>query len=498
MHTNIDLKWNLKLDLIPELGVILRCLKKKLSSCRRSLARKVTKAKKSKLKSIITPPESTTRTNYFSLYYPTRLLYLFNLLLYITLISSTKEQFATADDSGAAPQFDIGALASIASNIGSNPQIMGLVSSLFNQNASQKQTGSLSNSNGPNTTPLQPQQQALQLNAADAPLVSSSTDQDTSANPFVQDSLSNQASGNDSPLRRGLQNKQQLISVGAQQNDPSSKANAGAASSPPSNALSGIMSMLPSVLPNLNLGGLGSLLGQAGLSKTHSSSSTSPTSTSNPSSNFISISSQTSSPAVAAVASNGSPTTSAILPPSIPATMSQVTLPTNSAQSVINQVLTAYASGQIPNELIQLGLSGRVPSQIIELALSGQVPPQLIQMVITGQVPMSTINAFLATMQSSPTGSDQQQQQQSGGSRVRNSAPSAPSSSSAHSNNHSSATRSIFETLFGSLPLSSSSSNASITVPTLLGPLPIPRPSVRKIGKMVGGTITNVASMIPF
>jgi len=177
----------------------------------------------------------------------------------------------------------------------------------------------------------------------------------------------------------------------------------------------------------------------------------------------------------------------------------------NPAQAVINQVLSAYAAGQIPNELIQLGLSGRVPPQIIELALSGQVPPQLIQMVITGQIPMTTINAFLNAMQASASNAGPSPQQMPVQTQPMSRAgpmnPQGFFGDGFSSTGLFSTTKALFEALFGLNRNKQNQQQQGVSVPTLLGTIPLKMPSmpnVRSLGQMVGGTITNVASMIPF
>lgn len=154
------------------------------------------------------------------------------------------------------------------------------------------------------------------------------------------------------------------------------------------------------------------------------------------------------------------------------------------AQQVINQILTAYAKGQIPNEMVQLSLSGRVPPQIIELSLSGQVPPQVIQMVITGKVPMETINAFLDAMTSTENKSASNSTQIFPGAQLLSQV----------------STKYIFESLFGK----NRNKDSTLMVPTLLGAVPVQIPSiptlsnVKKFGQIIGNTISNVAAMFPF
>lgn len=136
-----------------------------------------------------------------------------------------------------------------------------------------------------------------------------------------------------------------------------------------------------------------------------------------------------------------------------------------------------------------------MPPQIIELALSGQVPIEMINMVIKGQIPMQTINAFLSAIQqmqqqpaSAPTSSST-----GSGAAAAGGKPSTPGVFAA--------TRALFEALFGLNNRNKDPSKPGITVPTLIGPIPLKMPSlpnVRSIGQMVGGTITNFSSMIPF
>lgn len=390
-----------------------------------------------------------------------------------------------ADDSAAAPALDIGALASLASNLGSNPQIMNLVSSFLNPNGGQQKpsVGSA------NTIGSGGGIQSDLGNASD--LESNSID------------LTSRQSGTGEPLRRGTrpvmeQQQQQtqaksipdpmpdtvtqpeMINTIQKPTSSSAISQSGATSAASSsNPLSGLMSMLPNVLSGMSGGSgggmnLGSLTSLLGLNKP---ASTSTVSSSSRSSDLESgLGSKSNVPAQSTGTSVQTTSAGPI-----------------SAQQVINQVLTAYASGQIPNELIQLSLSGRVPPQIIELALSGQVPMEMIKMVITGQVPMSTINTFLGAIQPPQAALTTQQ----AGPRVSNQKVSNPGVFST--------TRSLFEALFGlgrfKDPNHPESNKSGINLPTLMGPIPLKVPSLpnmRSIGQLVGGTITNFSSMIPF
>lgn len=67
-------------------------------------------------------------------------------------------------------------------------------------------------------------------------------------------------------------------------------------------------------------------------------------------------------------------------------------------------------------------------------------------------------------------------------------------------------TRTVLEALFsnsGRWASQQKSDPPSIKVPTILGPIPVQLPTtalsnMRRFGQLVGGTITNVASMIPY
>lgn len=331
---------------------------------------------------------------------------------------------AVPDDPAGTSQIDLGTLASLASNIGSNPQLISMIGSL--------------------------------LNPPSRPAGGSSTQTDL----IVPDhesypAASEPSSGSISePLKRLTPDEAKKSEV---VQSPSTNSN----NPKTANSLSGLMSLLPNFLPRLD----------TSLSTgSRSTQSNTPVQTQVASSMPISRASRDS----------GLPETSSVSSSNVPE-------PGNSAQAVINQVLSAYASGQIPSELIQLSLSGRIPASIVDLALSGQVPPQIIQMVITGKIPMSTINTFLDTVQPPSTGS-----------RI------APLGSTQLPINSGigllSTTRSIFEALFSN-PFKFGKEKSGLTVPTLLGPIPLQfplLPSVRKFGQLVGGTISNVSSLVPF
>lgn len=360
---------------------------------------------------------------------------LFYSMLCFCLLINHNSRLATADDSQA---LDMNALASLASNLGSNPQIMNIVSNLFNQNGQKPSTGG--NFAGLSSTEFGVQDQEPTSLVQEAPSA-------------IQPISNEQA-------KRVV--KPEPVAPAA----PSSQTATTAKKDPAgSNGLGSLMALLPSVLPNLNLG---ALFGN----KAAASATSTP-------------------PAAAPVAPQTNPP-QAIQANSASPSQSQANNPAGggSAQTVINQILSAYASGQIPNELIQLALSGKVPPQIIELALSGQVPPQLMQMIITGQVPMPTINAFLGTMQTASAPQQTQSATPATSSSLSSTGPKATIGGIT------STTRAIFEALFKSAV--SNSGGSTIKVPTLLGPVPIPVPNVRRIGQMVGGTITNVSSLIPF
>lgn len=362
--------------------------------------------------------------------------------LYLFVAISAQLNIVLAEDP-TPPQLDLGGLANLASSLGGNPQIMGMVSSLFNQQAPKPPVGVIS-----------PAQSDLSRPEAES---NSLVSEDTSA-------ISNE------PIKRatGQQTGQTASSLSA----PTNAAVAKVPTQQP-NPFSGLMSLLPNVLPGLNSGILSSLSGNKGPPQ----SSTAVTAS------------------AGAVATGQIPTmarSSTTIPADVssPATVMNNQPSSNSAQAVINQVLTAYASGQIPSELIQLGLSGRVPASIVELALSGVVPQQIIQMVITGQIPIGLINAVLDTLQGYAVGSK----------TVTTSALNTFTNEST-SGGILSTTRGIFEALFNRPVRSSGKDRSSITVPTLLGPVPIQLPnlpSLRKFGQMVGGTISNVSSLVPF
>lgn len=437
------------------------------------------------------------------------------LLIGLCYLSTIQQPFgiALADDSAAAPAFDMSALASLASNLGSNPQIMSMVSSLLNSNVPQKPgVGSLT---------VSPNGQADLT-----PQSGSTPDQDP--NSIVQQD-------NGVALRRGARQEMNsggpaLANIQQQQQQQQAATvaaaplNAAQPAQGSSNSLNGLLSMMPSVLSSLTSGGTGDGGGSAMASSTGSLG---------PLNNILGLNKASVTSNNQQVLAQQQPISSIrsdipampensnqSLPPSPPSPPppppppppapqqqqqqqpGQSTGGGNPAQSVINQVLTAYASGQIPNELIQLGLSGRVPPQIIEMVLSGQVPPQIVQMVITGQVPMSTINTFLNTIQ--PNGSSSGALPQA----VQSTTATNPTGTSSRgttglATNMFATTRALFEALFGLARNRDGQQNqqGGIVVPTLLGAIPLRMPSmpnVRSLGQMVGGTITNVASMIPF
>ena len=231
------------------------------------------------------------------------------------------------------------------------------------------------------------------------------------------------------------------------------------------NPLGSLLSKLPNLFPGLNLNNLSGLLGP---NKTNQSPQQPPVAT------VASVK----APEPPGQSTQTAETTSVIIPklmskqsiaPSGPANILN-----NPALSVVNQVVSAYIGGQIPIELILLGLSGKVPPQVVEMALSGRVPAEVIQMVITGQFPMSTINAFLNALQ------------QQGPNR-------GPMGNMFYT------TKSLFEALFGLNRKRVGESRSGLTVPTLLGPVRVPgMANVRSFGQFVGGTISNVSSLIPF
>jgi len=415
------------------------------------------------------------------------------IVLMVTLSTLYNNHIALAEDSAAAPAFDISSLASLASNLDSNPQIMSMVSSLLSQ---QKPAVGAASAGS-----------AVASGSDGEPTGEFGSLSDLDPNSIVQPPPGEMlSSGGELPLKRGA--KTASVSTTAtttSETQTTQKSNTASASGSP---LSGLMSLLPNVLPNLNLNSLSSLLGGIGgggqkksaessasqssaISQSRSadldeSAAVAPTTTTTSTATGLTQTGTQSSSSAATGAAGGGQQ----------AMMAPLAVSGNTAQSVINQVLSAYVSGQIPNELIQLGLSGRVPPQIVELALSGQVPPQIIQMIITGQIPMSTINAFLATMQTN------------GPPRASTSSPSPSNTQSSQSSSSPlSTTGKIFEALFNFRQLGGGggsqkeSGGPSITLPTLLGPVPIQMPTfpnVRRFGQMVGGTITNMASMIPF
>lgn len=401
-------------------------------------------------------------------------------------------QIASADDSNAAPQFDLGALANIASSLGSNPQVVNLVSSFLNQG------NSGSGSGGQRATPSG----VVGANTGEPPIpeldaggVIVPIPEDPTAAPAAS------AQTNEAPVRRGAKQ----LATGASQpspNQPTQRPSVAPVSNPIGGNLGSLMSMLPNVMPNLNLGGLlGNLVKPPNQAQQATSAAPDQQVQPQPQPQQQQQQQQQPAPQRQALASSRSGLQSTSIKPQ--STQTQAT----NAQSVINQVLTAYASGQIPNELIQLGLSGRVPPQIIELALSGQVPPQMIQMVITGQVPMTTINTFLETIK--------QPAEAAGGSRMSKPIADQPQPPQSQHQQHQfgsgvlGTTRAVFEALFNKSHLnpkdvlpngSNQSGGSSLSVPTLLGPIPLPMPkfpTARKIGQFVGGTISSMASMIP-
>lgn len=314
-------------------------------------------------------------------------------VFFMCLTSIFSQISAKADDSNT-PSSDMSALASLASSIGSNPQIMNFVSNLMNQK--------------PTTVPqsefgfLDSDQNSL---LPDAPLLITPSDQ-----------------SKNEPLKRVPRLKDE-------QDKDSSMSSGQSRASP----IGDLMSLASNVIPMMNISNMMSLWG--GTNKSLK--------TPNP-----------------------------------------IGQPSNSAQGVVNQVLNAYANGQIPNDLIQMALKGRIPPQIINLALSGQIPPQLIEMVITGQIPTSTIEVFLGSIQSpsdmSPNGSN------------------FPRASVLFGSNSGifTTTRTFFESLLGMK--SQQRSNRDVTIPTLFGPVLIQKPSIRRFGQLVGEGISSMASLLPF
>lgn len=319
---------------------------------------------------------------------------------------------------------DMGALANIASSLSSNPQIMSLVSSFLNPKQSASPSSQNSDFGMTDTDP--------NTGAQDSSLLLPNQPQIVNNQPVQE------------PLRR----------AGRQQTEPKPEAAAAASAKP--NPLSNLLSLASNVLPGINVNNLVNTLGS-------------------------SRSANLNKPEQATTLTNSTSTNA------VNQVYQQQPAATNSAQGVINQILTAYGNGQIPPELIQLALSGRVPPQIVDLALSGQVPPQLIQMIITGQIPMSTINAFLNSVQSQPVAESAQASPAKLGGQIRS--PDSPQPKSGPF----ATSRQLFETLF-----TPKTQGQSVTIPTLFGPVLIQRPSVRRLGQMFGEGISTVASMIPF
>lgn len=352
-------------------------------------------------------------------------------LALILLITASRLVEATPDEANSSPQFDLGALASLASN----PQLISMIGTLFNQ----------------------PQKSGISSSAQSDSIIP-----EPESNSITHDTPS---SATNEPLRRVT--TQQVQEESKRVETPQSSTQAIGDSRPlaPPNPLGGLMSLIPNLLPGLDPNILSTLTG---------AKSTQPTPPAQQVAGPfipITVASRSSKP----LETNASPSASYPVPGS------------NTAQTVINQVLSAYAQGQIPSELIQLSLSGRVPPSIVAMALSGQVPPQVIQMVITGKIPISTINTFLDSMQVPVAGS----RAAPAGSTPTLSIPGTGLLST---------TRSIFEALFAN-PFKVGKDKTSLTVPTLLGPVPIQLPnlpSVRKFGQLVGGTISNVSSLVPF
>ena len=410
-------------------------------------------------------------------------------LLLFVLTLNLGSHIVYADDSAIAPAFDMNTLASIASNLGSNPQVMNLVSNLLNSANALKPSlggnsaapiGSVPEQNG--LSDQDPNSIAPQTDNAGQPTapVSDPLRQLGSRLPTQQAAAIPQSPQSLSSLQPTLSPQPQLqqpqLPTAApaspavqqqpqQQSQPQSQQNTFKEASSP---FGGFASMLPNLLPGLNLsnfggmGGLGGLGNLFGLNKTPQTDGAQKSTSNTPQ-------------------SQDNQTPAQLNQPSAPGTS------TNTAQAVINQVLSAYVAGQIPSELIQLALSGRVPPQLVELALSGQVPEQMIQMIITGKVPMSTINAFLGIRQ-------QNEQTRSPASTVYGTNNQTPAPSGIYRQS-----RKLFETLLG-LGGQKSSSNGYVNVPTLFGPVPVRIPGLsgmRTFGKLVGGTISNVASLIP-
>lgn len=418
-------------------------------------------------------------------------LYLTNCLLLTTNV--------LADDLSGSSPLDMGALANIASSLGSNPQVVNLVSSFLNQGNSAQRAATAS------TTSLNLGEPPLpELEVGGGVIVPIPEDPATQA--------TTQSQTNEVPIRRGTK---QVTSSAIQ---TSTNLQTQRPSSAPTNSLVGgnmgsLMSLLPNVMPSLNLSGLiNNLVKQPNQVQHSIPNATSGIATANSPQSQPDAQLQSQQQSVPqsnpSVLQQSAPTSLRTTSAKPQPTTTQVT----SAQSVINQVLTAYASSQIPNELIQLGLSGRVPPQIIELALSGQVPPQMIQMVVTGQVPMSTINAFLDTIKQPNEFASGSRTTRLGSVADQAQAPASQHQQQpAFNNGVMSTTRTLFEALFNknhlnpkevlsSVTGNNQAGGLSLSLPTLLGPIPLSMPkfpTARRIGQLVGGTISSMASMIP-
>lgn len=373
-------------------------------------------------------------------------------VFYIALTLLASGWLSAADDAGG---LDMNALASLASTLGSNPQIMSMVSGLFNQNSAKpsSSSGSGAGANGLGGG----------FDAASAATAPVSSDQDSNQPGVAPDAAGMpHITPRSSPVQQPRATKE-------------ASPIAAAAPASPTSGSSSSLSSLMSLLPALTQGGA-------------------------------------KMPAIPQVPPAAAAASVAAAPPPLTASQPVATFAQtppaaqpaagaaaggNPAQAVINQVLTAYASGQIPLEIIQLGLSGRVPPQIMELALSGQVPPQIVQMVITGQIPMSTINAFLGTMQPAASSRATSAAASDATAAATATGSGAATASTGGAGGIISSTRALVEALFKP----SANGGRKIMVPTLLGPLPIQIPnipSVRQFGQMVGSSITNMASMVPF
>lgn len=393
--------------------------------------------------------------------------------------SQQKINIVLADD---APGLDLNALASIASNLGSNPQILNLVTSFLNQNVQKPPSSNQMITNNPSETLSDPS-----TNYENNVSQQQQQQQQIQAPPQAQSDSSSIAQ-NDTKRTNPVTSSVALTTVANNQQ--------GATQSPMANVnpLNGLMSLLPNILPGLN-----NLLvppkqqNNYGQQQTSAQASIGQTASANQQTLSLSSANNNSTSSMTIPSNIGSNSNTNSNTNTFTSHINSISNSnSNSAQSVINQVLSAYLSGQIPNELLQLGLSGRIPPQLIELALSGQVPAQMIQMVITGQVPISTINAFLATMQTNnnhaSSSSHSSSTEQKSSSNNKYNEQSAPTFS---------LTKLIFEGLFNRFNVSNSrDSSNSIKVPTLLGPVALP--NMRRWGQIVGGTITNVASIIPF